>query len=750
MGIHRRADWSVIVEPLFTLLAFGALAVLLLPLVILLWHGAKLRRLEASVQKLAARLSTLESPGAQRATSAVPAEAARAYSPPVVAPPEISPIAAVAPAQGPAARVPAPVIDWEAFFGVKLFAWLGGFVLFLGVAFLVKYSFEHNLITPGMRCLIGGAIGLALLGTGWFATQRNYRVPGQSLCATGVLVLYADIFGAHAFYGLISLAVAFLLMSLVTVAAFLLAVQLDAQVIVVLGMLGGFVTPALLWTGMSKPLALFGYVAILNSGVAAVVVRKRWDALLLLAALGTVVTEFGWLGEFFNPETANISRVVFAFFGLQFLLICLARQRVEPAENWSALASAVVLMAGILAAFSFIWSGDARIHSAGFVFPLVFLCNVGVIVLAIARQSARGGWSRDWIVAIALALTWAVEWTWFDEHFAAATAFLPLLWYVVIFALFVAYPYFAGPTARWPWTIAAAAGAAQFSLVYRVCEAAYPFRAMGLVPLFFALPFGAGVWFLAKRRAVPLNSTDQRIASQAGAALLFLSLVIPVQLRAEWITVGWALEGVALLLLYRRMPNARLPLTAVIVLCAAFVRLAFNPAVLEYHPRTGVPLWNWYLYAYGITAICLVVAGRLLQSHIDGIWSRRSSMLLYTLGIITAFLLLNLEIADYFSVGPTLTFSFSGNFARDMSYSIGWALFAFVLLLIGMRRKAKAVRYAGLTLLIVTLLKLFFHDLGSLNQLYRIGALIGVAVILIVASFVYQRFLRPSVGESSA
>jgi len=37
--------------------------------------------------------------------------------------------------------------------------------------------------------------------------------------------------------------------------------------------------------------------------------------------------------------------------------------------------------------------------------------------------------------------------------------------------------------------------------------------------------------------------------------------------------------------------------------------------------------------------------------------------------------------------------------------------------------------------------KLFFHDLSQLDQLYRIGAFIVVAVIAILASFLYQRFL---------
>jgi uncharacterized membrane protein len=60
-----------------------------------------------------------------------------------------------------------------------------------------------------------------------------------------------------------------------------------------------------------------------------------------------------------------------------------------------------------------------------------------------------------------------------------------------------------------------------------------------------------------------------------------------------------------------------------------------------------------------------------------------------------------------------------------------------------MRQRTGWVRYSGVALLVVTLAKLFLHDLSSLSQLYRIGAFIGVAIILIVASFVYQRFLVP-------
>jgi hypothetical protein len=48
----------------------------------------------------------------------------------------------------------------------------------------------------------------------------------------------------------------------------------------------------------------------------------------------------------------------------------------------------------------------------------------------------------------------------------------------------------------------------------------------------------------------------------------------------------------------------------------------------------------------------------------------------------------------------------------------------------------------------ITLMKLFFHDLANIVSIYRIGALIVVAVIAPGASFLYQRFYaRQARGE---
>jgi uncharacterized membrane protein len=76
-----------------------------------------------------------------------------------------------------------------------------------------------------------------------------------------------------------------------------------------------------------------------------------------------------------------------------------------------------------------------------------------------------------------------------------------------------------------------------------------------------------------------------------------------------------------------------------------------------------------------------------------------------------------------------------------MTYPIAWALFALGLLLLSIWQHTRAGRYAALALLSVALLKLFLHDLARLDALYRVGALLAVAIVAIVASFAYQRFL---------
>lgn len=352
----------------------------------------------------------------------------------------------------------------------------------------------------------------------------------------------------------------------------------------------------------------------------------------------------------------------------------------------------------------------------------------------------------EWLPACALAGLAAAELSWHGRHFTPDGPGYPLAWYLGFYALFSVYPFvFRAALARLtgPWAVAALAGVPQFYLVHQFVKRAMPNDVMGLLPLLFALPPLASLAAVQKLAAADNPRRLDQLAWFGGAGLLFITLIFPVQFDRQWLTVSWALEGAALWWLFHRVPHPGLRLAGTALLITAFVRLALNPAVLSYHQRGETAVFNWYLYAYGLSIAALTVAARLARPPRDQVLGTSAPALFHTLAVILAFLLLNVEIADYFTpVGSRgLTLEFSGSFARDMSYTIGWALFALGLLGGGIWKQARAARYAAIALLSVALLKLFFHDLARLQALYRIGALFAVAVIAILASLAYQRFL---------
>lgn len=110
-------------------------------------------------------------------------------------------------------------------------------------------------------------------------------------------------------------------------------------------------------------------------------------------------------------------------------------------------------------------------------------------------------------------------------------------------------------------------------------------------------------------------------------------------------------------------------------------------------------------------------------------------------GAVLLFLLLNIEIADYYSVGPSLTFNFGAGLAQDLTYTIGWGLFAFALLIAGIAWANKAGRIASILLLSGTVLKCFLYDLLRLGGLYRVGSFVGLAVCLTLVAVLLQKFV---------
>ena len=206
--------------------------------------------------------------------------------------------------------------DWENLIGVKLFSAIAGIALLLAAVFFLRYSVEHGWLQPPVRVGIGIIVAIALLAACELSAARNYPLTANAMDASAIAILFATFFAAHALWNLIPGIVAFALLALVTAVAVALSIRRESLFIAVLGLLGGFATPALLSTGENQPIPLFAYLLLLNIGLAWVAFRQKWPALGWLTVILTAVYQWGWVFRFLTAGQLSLAMGVFLLFPL--------------------------------------------------------------------------------------------------------------------------------------------------------------------------------------------------------------------------------------------------------------------------------------------------------------------------------------------------------------------------------------------------------------------------------------------------
>jgi uncharacterized membrane protein len=443
------------------------------------------------------------------------------------------------------------------------------------------------------------------------------------------------------------------------------------------------------------------------------------------------------------PTVALLSSAALALFGGLWIFLARlleARGRLAGSEPFAAAGAAGLLLLQAVAILSSQVEGAPE-------FGLLVAAQAGAVAGLLAI-----GWMTRWHVLALLAIpaSAAAVFLWRTAHFRPELWGSELLFAGVIYLAFVAYPPLLGARAgrfREPHLAAILAGVPFFFLARHALLAGGWENRIGVLPLSQAALMALLLWRLL-RWEPPSERFTARLAIVAGTALAFLTLSIPLQLDKEWITIAFALEAAALAWLYGKVTHRGLLLWTAGLAATVFVRLVLNRAVLTYHPRQGIPVWNWYLYTYLVSAAALFLAARFLRKTNDALGPNlpRVSALLPGAATILLFLLVNIEIADYYSKGPNLAFNFSATLAQDLTYTLGWAIFGIALLVAGIVSRKRVARLSALLLLVVTILKCFIHDLWRLGGLYRIGSFVGLAVCLTLVAVALQRFVLT--GES--
>lgn len=628
---------------------------------------------QAAPEATAAPSNASKKGGERQDATSVPAIAARSAGngtvPPSTPPPSVP--------QGPASG------SFEERLGTLWAVWAGGIALALGGLFLVRYSIEAGLIGPGVRVALGALLAAALIAGGEWMRRNDFVMPVDALpqahipsvlTAAGTIVAFGTIYAAHALYGFIGPAMAFVLLGATGIAT-MLASALHGPALAGLGLAGSFAAPLLVVSTDPNFWPLTLYFGAVSMSAYLLARTRGWLWLALTAVAGGALWGLIMLtsmppSSMIEPGRLSLSDAAMAHILLQ-LALALGFLAYEPHlggrdetahPDWIALGG-IAALALVAAAF---------LASAPFEYWGWQVMALAAIALLTATGWLTAPAAGALLVAGAIAIVALSAWPGLQlppdktllAPYAAAVLRLPenIATYLTSSAL---------------WTLPPAALAAyriwrganlplQTAALYSLAATAPPLLAVILAYLRvtqfdISIPFALGAAALAAAFAAGADrfqKADQaytvpayNLASGAlaAAAIAGLALALTFCLSRGYLTMALALTalGTAYVSALRDIPLLRHVVTALGVLVA--LRLVYDPRIMGDGVGT-TPVFNWLLAGYGVPAFAFWQSARLLEGKGNDISVRISD----SLAIIFAGLLAFFEIRHATNGGDVL------------------------------------------------------------------------------------------------
>lgn len=526
----------------------------------------------------------------------------------------------------------------------KLFAFVGVIAFLFGFGFFLKYIFERDLIDDVTKVIIGIFGGLTLLILGYLLQRKDkYRQYSFFISGGGLAILYLSIYGAFNYYNLISQATAFVFMVFITVGGIGIALVMNTEILAIVSLIGGFLTPYLVSTGVDNQLALFSYVSILNLGFLISGYFKKWRSLYFMNFAGTYAIFFGWFAKFYHPDKLLLT---FSFLSLFFFIFSITPFLLSIFKNKKS--------------------------------------NIGDVL---------------------------------------ASALNAMVY---------------------------------FSVSSLILRSDYH----SLLGLFFV--FGAIFYLFFAYLVNSANREDKYgIFALSSIGLVLLTLAIPIQLDKQWIAIAWSVEGLLLISGGFKLKDLYMRSFGLIV----FIIAIFQLNLLRVNVKDFNVFFNERFITYLITTACLFVAAYIysfykqelrreykehyismilslganflmisnLSSEINFFFNKKILFLQEASFDKTVFKSIGLN-ADYYAKLNSLTN------LKNLSLSIMLALYASILMIVGILKHYKSVRLFALVMFGIIIVKVFFHDIASLGGIYRIVSFMGLGAILLIISFLFYSY----------
>ena len=234
-----------------------------------------------------------------------------------------------------------------------------------------------------------------------------------------------------------------------------------------------------------------------------------------------------------------------------------------------------------------------------------------------------------------------------------------------------------------------------------------------------------------------------RVAWRNGAILVAASLM-PFQIGLAATVVAWsALAIVALSLMDRDAVGAPAYRSIAALLAGGSLLVAITRVapperlfVDATSPIDHALLWSGATAAFGALALALAFAFWKMRSYPQSKWIAVGAGALFVY-------MLSVGIVDHFQsqVGPESSLE-SLQKQAQVALSILWAVLGGAIFVAGVLRFGLPIRIFGLQLLGLATAKVFIWDMSTLDASYRVLSFIGLGILLLGSSMLYQRYVK--------
>jgi uncharacterized membrane protein len=649
-------------------------------------------------------------------------------------------------------------IDWEMILGGNWLARIGILALVVGMGFFLKMAFDNDWIGETGRVVLGISAGLAFLGAGEY-WRTKYPVYAQALVGGGIAMLYLSLYAAYAIFGLISLYPGVGMLALISVASAALAIRYESVSLAVIGILGAFLAP-IATSGASgnstqvqtvgPSFQLMAYVIVIDLGVLALSTFRSWRWFTMLALIGSLFTFGNWYMQYeqeISVLTAQLSlTLIFLIFAAATTLFHMIWRREPKVFDMTLMILNATAFFGI--SYGILWD-DFREWMGGFTIVVaLFYGGMAYLALTRTREQVKISLMALGIALIMLTIAVPVQLggPWISIAWAAEAVILLGLSYTLhmwqlrvysvgIFGLFLI------------WLFAIDTIAAVEANLTPLANEYLPMYLFGVAAMFL----GA---YLARRYGdKTIEEEVVLFPALLVAGNVILTVAVPIQVDPIWVAVTWAAEAAALVWFSFRLNIIELRLISIGVFATLFAWLLVidTPIDLrEFDSESGQVVsksftlfLNYRMMAFvsGITALygAVFMIYRVRESLHD--WEKKE---LFVILLIAAnFLTLWVLSAEVIAAVDSRIINVSGRTAdhvTSLSLSLVWAIYASLILIVGIISRQRYVRLAGLGLLAIPVIKLFLVDSFALERGYRVAAFMSLGGILLVGGFLYQRF----------